>query len=89
MKIGLIGLGRMGGNMATRLQRSEHVVVGYDPHDEARRIAADKGVEPTASLEELCSKLEAPRTVWCMVPAGRSDRRDARSAWERSWSRAT
>ena len=70
MKIGIVGLGRMGGNMATRLELSEHQVVGFDPHEEAREIAAGKGVDPVSSIEELCSKLEPPRAVWCMVPAG-------------------
>ena len=46
MKIGIVGLGRMGGNMATRLELSEHQVVGFDPHEEAREIAAGKGVDP-------------------------------------------
>src|SRR3954451_13100722 len=59
--IGMVGLGRMGGNMAERLRRAGHTVVGYD------RAAATRDV---ASLEELVQRLEAPRAVWIMVPAG-------------------
>ncbi len=61
MQIGMIGLGKMGGNMAERLRRAGHEVVGYDHHAE---------VSDVASLEELVSRLSAPRAVWVMVPAG-------------------
>ncbi|MEU7862377.1 phosphogluconate dehydrogenase (NAD(+)-dependent, decarboxylating) [Nonomuraea sp. NPDC049141] len=61
MQIGMVGLGRMGGNMAERLRRGGHEVVGYDHH----REASDVG-----SLKELVDRLEAPRAVWVMVPAG-------------------
>ncbi len=60
MQLGMIGLGRMGGNMTTRLQRHEHDVQTYDP-----------GTESTAgTLEELRDQLDAPRAFWMMVPAG-------------------
>jgi 6-phosphogluconate dehydrogenase len=62
MEIGLIGLGKMGGNMAERIRNGGHTVVGFD-----RSPAAARDV---ASLEELVSTLAAPRTVWIMVPAG-------------------
>jgi 6-phosphogluconate dehydrogenase len=61
MRIGLVGLGRMGGNMAERLRRHGHEVETYARTDPARTVT---------SLEELISKLEAPRVVWLMVPAG-------------------
>jgi 6-phosphogluconate dehydrogenase len=61
MQIGMIGLGKMGGNMAIRLRRAGHEVVGY------ARTAADRDV---SSLEELVARLSAPRTVWLMIPAG-------------------
>jgi 6-phosphogluconate dehydrogenase len=61
MQIGMIGLGRMGGNMAERLRRAGHEVVGY------ARTPANRDV---ASLAELASRLSAPRTVWIMIPAG-------------------
>jgi 6-phosphogluconate dehydrogenase len=61
MQIGMIGLGKMGGNMAIRLRRAGHEVVGY------ARTAAGRDV---ASLEELAARLSPPRTVWLMIPAG-------------------
>ena len=61
MQIGMIGLGKMGGNMTERLRRAGHEVVGYDHHPEHRDVA---------SLAELADRLSAPRAVWVMVPAG-------------------
>jgi 6-phosphogluconate dehydrogenase len=61
VKIGLVGLGRMGGNMAERLRRHGHEVETYARTDPARTVT---------SLEELVSRLEPPRAVWLMVPAG-------------------
>jgi 6-phosphogluconate dehydrogenase len=61
MQIGMIGLGKMGGNMAERLRRAGHEVVGY-----ARQTAG----RDVSSLEELVARLSAPRTVWLMIPAG-------------------
>jgi 6-phosphogluconate dehydrogenase len=62
MDIGIIGLGRMGGNMAERLRRAGHTVVGYDRNPQSER-AVD-------SLQALVERLPAPRLVWVMVPAG-------------------
>ncbi len=61
MKIGMVGLGKMGGNMAERLRSKGHEVVGYDAFSDATQVA---------SLEELVAALPAPRVVWVMVPAG-------------------
>ena len=61
MEIGLIGLGKMGGNMRTRLRNGGHTVVGYDRNPE---------VSDVASLEELVAQLPSPKVVWVMVPAG-------------------
>ncbi|MGA5305251.1 phosphogluconate dehydrogenase (NAD(+)-dependent, decarboxylating) [Nucisporomicrobium flavum] len=61
MQLGLIGLGRMGGNMRDRLRAAGQEVVGYDHHKETTDVA---------SLAELVEKLAAPRVVWTMVPAG-------------------
>jgi 6-phosphogluconate dehydrogenase len=61
VKVGMVGLGRMGGNMATRLREAGHEVVGYDPHSEASDVG---------SLAALVERLDAPRVVWAMVPAG-------------------
>jgi len=60
----------MGANMAQRLMRGGHTVVGYDPAEAARSSLAEKGAQAAASLEELVAKLKAPRVLWLMVPAG-------------------
>ncbi len=65
MQLGMIGLGRMGGNMAERLRRDGHDVIGYDAFSEASDVA---------SLEELVQALVPPRIVWVMVPAGHPTR---------------
>jgi 6-phosphogluconate dehydrogenase len=65
MELGMIGLGRMGGNMAERLRRAGHTVVGYD---------RDPKVTDVGSLQELIQRLSAPRAVWVMVPAGEATR---------------
>jgi 6-phosphogluconate dehydrogenase len=72
MQIGFVGLGRMGGNMVHRILRdSEHEVVAYDPSADAVSTAEGHGASGAASLQELVSKLSAPRIVWLMVPAGK------------------
>ncbi len=71
MKIGMVGLGRMGGNMTVRLIRYGHEVVAYDPNGSARDAVATAGAKPAATLEELVDGLEPPRIVWLMIPAGR------------------
>ena len=70
MELGMIGLGRMGANMAERLVRGGHRAVGFDPGTEARTLAASKGIEPVTSLEALVAVLPTPRCLWIMVPAG-------------------
>ena len=72
MQLGMIGLGRMGANMAQRLLRGGHRVAGFDPGAEARTRAADSGIAAAASLAELVGALTAPRTLWLMVPAGQA-----------------
>ena len=71
MDVGMIGLGRMGANMAQRLVRGGHRAVGFDPDAGARTRAAEECIEPASSLAELVGKLAAPRALWLMVPAGR------------------
>jgi 6-phosphogluconate dehydrogenase len=70
MDIGIVGLGRMGGNMATRLLRGGHRVVGFDPGAEAVRALAAAGGVGAASMDALVAALAPPRAVWVMVPAG-------------------
>jgi 6-phosphogluconate dehydrogenase len=61
MELGIIGLGKMGANMAERLRRGGHTVVGYD---------RDPDISDVASVEEMVERLSTPRAVWVMVPAG-------------------
>jgi len=70
MELGLIGLGRMGANMAQRLLGGGHRVVAYDRDPEAVHSVASAGAAGAGSLEELVRKLSPPRAVWLMVPAG-------------------
>jgi len=70
MRIGMVGLGKMGANMATRLLQGGHEVVAFDVNAEAVQKAADGGAAPAGSLAELVEQLAAPRIVWIMVPAG-------------------
>jgi 6-phosphogluconate dehydrogenase len=70
MEIGFVGLGRMGGNMVTRLQRGGHKVVAYDRSAEAVSAATGAGARGAGSLDDLVKALAPPRTVWVMVPAG-------------------
>lgn len=70
MELGMIGLGRMGGNMARRLLNGGHKVIVFDPEPETVRTLVKQGAVGTSSIAELTSRLSAPRTVWLMVPAG-------------------
>jgi 6-phosphogluconate dehydrogenase len=71
MQIGMIGLGRMGGNMARRLALGGADVVAFDRSAQAREsLAQVKGVATVASLAELVQRLKAPRILWLMLPAG-------------------
>ena len=69
MQIGIVGLGRMGANIGRRLMSKGHKVVAFDR--EAKAVAALTGATGAGSLKELVEKLEAPRTVWVMLPAGK------------------
>src|SRR4051794_27070658 len=71
MQLGMIGLGRMGGNIVRRLMRQGHSTVVYDKDAKAVAGIAADGATGSATLEEFVSKLERPRTAWVMLPAGR------------------
>jgi 6-phosphogluconate dehydrogenase len=69
MQLGIIGLGRMGANIGRRLMSCGHTVVGYDANPAA--VKSLEGAVGAASLEDMVRKLDAPRAVWVMLPAGR------------------
>ncbi|AGT11337.1 phosphogluconate dehydrogenase (NAD(+)-dependent, decarboxylating) [Paracoccus aminophilus] len=70
MELGMIGLGRMGANMARRLARQGHQITAFDPSPEARAQAQAPGIGPVGSLSELIAALPSPRILWLMVPSG-------------------
>jgi len=70
MQIGMVGLGRMGGNMARRLMRGGHQVVAYARRAAAVKLLTGEGVSGAVSLDDLVAQLAPPRAVWVMVPAG-------------------
>jgi 6-phosphogluconate dehydrogenase len=70
MRIGMVGLGRMGANMARRLMRGGHEIVAYDRGADAVKALSAEGATGAASLEDMVKKLPAPRAVWLMVPSG-------------------
>jgi len=70
MDIGMVGLGKMGGNMSVRLMRGGHRVVGFDLDPDAVAAVVAAGAEAATDMEEMAAKLAAPRVVWLMVPAG-------------------
>lgn len=70
MKIGVVGLGRMGANIVRRLMRDKHHCVVYDMSDEAVQKVASEGAEAADDLASLVKALDAPRAVWVMLPSG-------------------
>ncbi len=71
MELGIVGLGRMGGNISQRLMRAGHRTVVYDRNEAAVHGLADKGAAPSAGLADMVGKLTPPRAVWVMLPAGK------------------
>ena len=71
MELGMVGLGKMGANMAERLIKGGHKVTGFDPNADARTLLVSKGAGEADSLEALVKALPAPRVVWVMVPSGK------------------
>lgn len=70
MKIGMIGLGKMGLNLVQNLRHHQHQVVAYDLNADSVQLAAGFGAEGVHALEEMTVRLESPRIIWMMVPAG-------------------
>jgi len=70
MKLGMIGLGKMGANMSRRLLRDGHEVVGFDLNEDTVRELERDGVHGARTLEDLVAQLDPPRVCWMMVPAG-------------------
>ena len=70
MELGMIGLGRMGGNIVQRLLNGRHRVVTYDRSSDAVAASESHGAVAASSLEDLVDKLVSPRAVWVMVPSG-------------------
>lgn len=71
MKIGFVGLGKMGSNMVERLLKHKNQVVAYDISEKARKEVDQKGAKVADSLKELVRELDTPRAIWIMVPAGK------------------
>ena len=71
MQLGMIGLGRMGGNIVRRLMNNGHTAVVYDKDAKAVAGLAGEGAVGAGTLEDFVAKLEKPRTAWVMLPAGR------------------
>ena len=70
MEIGIVGLGRMGGNIARRLMRGGHEVSVFDKNPDAVKTLAGEGAKPAGSLQNLVAALKAPRALWVMLPSG-------------------
>ena len=70
MKLGFVGLGRMGGNMVRRLLADRHEIVAWARSEEAVREAVSEGAAGATSLEDVAARLSPPRVVWLMIPAG-------------------
>ncbi|HET9200922.1 MAG TPA: decarboxylating 6-phosphogluconate dehydrogenase [Dehalococcoidia bacterium] len=70
MKLGFVGLGRMGGNMTRRLLEAGHEIVAWNQSPEPLKTAVERGALAAEGLEDLMLKLEPPRVVWIMVPSG-------------------
>src|SRR5437899_12786369 len=83
MQIGMVGLGRMGGNMARRLMRGGHKVVAWARNAKIVQELAGEGAVGTTTLDDFVAKLAAPRVAWVMVPAGAATEQDEKDLTRR------
>ncbi|MGA3394050.1 NAD(P)-binding domain-containing protein [Lactiplantibacillus pentosus] len=72
MKLGLIGLGKMGMNLALNMQDNGHTAVGMDLNPDNLQLAAQQGIATATDLADLVAQLPSPRIIWIMVPAGKA-----------------
>lgn len=73
MKIGMIGMGRMGAAMARRIKKAGHTPVVYDASETSLKTARSAGLETAVDLKSLVAALSPPRAIWMMIPAGAVD----------------
>lgn len=71
LDIGIVGLGKMGANIALNLTDHEHQVMGFDSNQDMQARMHEKGIQTVSSLEQLIQQLPCPRVVWVMVPSGK------------------
>lgn len=71
MKLGIIGLGKMGMNISLNLKRNDCHVIGYDVNESAMSVAKQEGIDVAKSVEDMIAMLEPPRIMWSMLPAGK------------------
>ena len=83
MQLGMVGLGRMGSNLVRRLLPAEHDCVVFDVNSSQVKKLEAEGATGTGSLDQLVEKLDKPRAVWVMVPAGEITERTVRELGER------
>ena len=82
MQLGMIGLGRMGGNIVRRIMRAGHKAVVFDANPKATAELAGEGATPAKSLDEFVQKLDQrPRAAWVMLPAGADHRGNGGKRW--------
>src|SRR2546427_875420 len=89
MQIGMVGLGRMGGNMARRLMRGGHKVVAWARNAQVVQELAGEGAVGTTTLDDFVAKLAAPRVAWVMVPAGAATAQGGKDLARRARPRGT
>ena len=70
MQIGLIGLGKMGFNLALNMFNHGHEVIGHEINEELLKKASEQGIKTASTIENLVGQLQAPRIIWLMIPAG-------------------